>query len=210
MGDTFHKLREAIRQSGKQAVVAKVIATDPGLLTADVTIEGESIVRERIPLRIFNDSGGLGMAFVPKVGSQVIVGFIDGSESRPGVIKVQEWDIYIMRKGPADMPAFELVVDSNNQIFLRRGENFRLAVERDDRISLESGSTYNLEIAANGKLTFKTVADVLVECVNAKVKASGNIDLGESGTGVHTQQSMPMCFVTAAPIPCSQTVKAKM
>jgi len=67
-------------------------------------------------------------------------------------------------------------------------------------------------IDQEGKIELKTENDIEITCENCKVNASGNIDLGENGAGVVTgglQGTMPTCFVTGAPIPCSATVKAK-
>jgi len=69
-----------------------------------------------------------------------------------------------------------------------------------------------IEIDKDGKVKVASDADVEIACVNCEVKASGTIDLGENGAGVVTggpQGTMPVCFVTGAPIPCSATVKAK-
>lgn len=67
-------------------------------------------------------------------------------------------------------------------------------------------------IDQSGKVIVESKSDVEVSCVNCSVKASGTIDLGENGAGVVTggpQGTLPVCFVTGAPIPCSATVKAK-
>jgi hypothetical protein len=69
-----------------------------------------------------------------------------------------------------------------------------------------------IKIDGQGKIEVQTDKDIEIVCVNCKVKASGNIDLGESGAGVITggpKGTLPACFVTGAPIPCSATVKAK-
>lgn len=67
-------------------------------------------------------------------------------------------------------------------------------------------------IDASGKVVVESQADVSISCVNCSVKASGKIDLGENGAGVVTggpEGTMPVCFVTGAPIPCSATVSSK-
>ena len=69
-----------------------------------------------------------------------------------------------------------------------------------------------IKIDAAGKIVMESNSDVEITCVNCKVNASGNIDLGEGGAGVLTGGAtgvMPVCFVTGAPMPCSATVKAK-
>lgn len=69
-----------------------------------------------------------------------------------------------------------------------------------------------IKIDQEGKIEIQTDKDIDITCENCKVTASGNIDLGENGAGVITggpQGTLPTCFVTGAPIPCSATVKAK-
>ena len=69
-----------------------------------------------------------------------------------------------------------------------------------------------IRIDQDGKIEVASDADVEIICENCKVTASGNIDLGENGAGVVTggpQGTLPVCFITGAPIPCSATVKAK-
>ena len=69
-----------------------------------------------------------------------------------------------------------------------------------------------IKIDQEGKIEVETVNDIEIKCENCKVNASGNIDLGENSAGVITggpQGTLPACFVTGAPIPCSATVKAK-
>ena len=69
-----------------------------------------------------------------------------------------------------------------------------------------------IRIDQEGKIELQTDKDIEITCENCKVTASGDIDLGENGAGVITggpQGTLPACFVTGAPIPCSATVKAK-
>ena len=69
-----------------------------------------------------------------------------------------------------------------------------------------------IRIDQEGKIEVQTDKDIEIVCENCKVTASGNIDLGENGAGIITggpQGTLPVCFVTGAPIPCSATVKAK-
>ena len=69
-----------------------------------------------------------------------------------------------------------------------------------------------IKIDQAGKIEVETEVDIEVTCENCKVNANGNIDLGENGSGVVTggpNGSLPVCFVTGAPILCSATVKAK-
>lgn len=64
-------------------------------------------------------------------------------------------------------------------------------------------------IDSEGKVQIESDSNIELSCVNCDLKASGKINLGEDGAGVVTNNQMPVCFVTGAPIPCSATVKAK-
>ncbi len=69
-----------------------------------------------------------------------------------------------------------------------------------------------IKIDQAGKIEVETDVDIEITCKDCKVNASGNIDLGENGAGIVTggpAGTLPACFVTGAPIPCSATVKAK-
>ena len=66
-----------------------------------------------------------------------------------------------------------------------------------------------IKIDVGGKITVEADGDVEITCANCKINASGNIDLGEGGAGVLTTAMLPACLVTGAPIPHSNTVKAK-
>ncbi len=81
-----------------------------------------------------------------------------------------------------------------------------------DGLLLIEAEKARIKIDQDGKIEVETVNDIEITCENCKVNAIGNIDLGENGAGVVTggpQGSLPACFVTGAPIPCSATVKAK-
>jgi len=81
-----------------------------------------------------------------------------------------------------------------------------------DGILLIEGEKARIKIDQDGKIEVQTDKDIEITCENCKVTASGNIDLGENGAGVVTsgpRGTLPVCFVTGAPIPCSATVKAK-
>ncbi len=69
-----------------------------------------------------------------------------------------------------------------------------------------------IKIDQEGKIEVETANDIEITCENCIVNASGNIDLGENGAGIVTggpAGTLPVCFVTGAPIPCSATVNAK-
>ena len=81
-----------------------------------------------------------------------------------------------------------------------------------DGVLLIEAEKARIKIDMDGKIEIETVKDIEIKCENCKVSASGKIDLGSNGAGVVTggpTGTLPVCFVTGAPIPCSATVKAK-
>ena len=87
-----------------------------------------------------------------------------------------------------------------------------LPYQGPDGVLLIEAEKARIRIDQEGKIEVQTDKDIEINCENCKVTASGNIDLGENGAGIITggpQGTLPACFVTGAPIPCSATVKAK-
>ena len=81
-----------------------------------------------------------------------------------------------------------------------------------DGVLLIEAEKARIKIDMEGKIEVETMNNLEIKCENCKISASGNIDLGENGAGVVTggpTGTLPVCFVTGAPIPCSATVKAK-
>jgi len=140
----FDKLRKAIKSSGKHLIVATAISTDSALLTADVVFEGEQITREKIPLRIFSDESGLGVAFIPKLQSEVLIGFVNGAEDRPQVLKVQEWDKLIIRK---ETPGLEIIIDSDNKVDFIKESGFQFTIDSDDKVTIGNADRVEHKIA---------------------------------------------------------------
>ena len=81
-----------------------------------------------------------------------------------------------------------------------------------DGMLLIEAEKARIKIDMDGKIEVETVKDLEIKCENCTLSASGKIDLGANGAGVVTggpAGTLPVCFVTGAPIPCSATVKAK-
>jgi len=133
MKEGIKKLKKVITEEGGKTVVATVEAYDSQLLTCDVVFEGEDIIREKIPLRIFNDEDGLGVAFVPSVDSEVLVTFIGDNENQPQVIKVQKWDYTILKRS-----GLEIIIDKENNISATT--NGKLTVKADKFIVMNNES----------------------------------------------------------------------
>jgi hypothetical protein len=141
----FDEIKKAIENNGRHVVAAKVVATDPALLTADVIFEGEQVTREKVPIRIFtDDDGGLGVGWIPKVGSDVLVAFIDGVENRPQIIKVQQWDQLIIKKGAAGNQDIEITIDSDNKIDLRKASGFQFTIDAQEKVSIGNTPSHKL------------------------------------------------------------------
>jgi hypothetical protein len=144
MVDVFAELRRAIEFKGKPLAIARVVATDAGSMTADIIIEGERVVRAKAALRIFNDADNLGVALIPAIDSEVLIGFVDGQEARPQVLKVQHWDRLIMRKGPADNPLMEITIDSANKVDLRKASGFQFTIDSEDKVAIGNAPSHKL------------------------------------------------------------------
>jgi len=152
----FQEIRKAIEQSGHHTIAATVISADPEMMTVNVKLEGEDVIREKIPIRIFNDEGGLGIGFIPKVESEVLVAFVNGAENRPQVIKVQEWEWMIARKGAGDT-LVEFVIDNENKISLRRGSDLEMTIDENTRVDLRKSSGFQFTIDADDKVSIGNV-----------------------------------------------------
>jgi hypothetical protein len=137
--DALMKLRETLANSGKQVVIATVKSADTARLTCNVVFDGEKIVRENIPLRIYNDDGALGFAVVPRVGSEVLVVFVRGKEGQPRIIGVQEWDQIIIRK-----PRFEIVINSEDEVLLKKKSGFVFTIDKEDKVSIGNMPAHTL------------------------------------------------------------------
>lgn len=106
------------------------------------------------------------------------------------------------------------IVDT--KVYLQAGKTKLTMSCKDEEVLVEAGKSkltikqdgdVVVESEANINITSKT--DTTIKCINCKIDASGNIDLGQGGTGVVTVASHK-CFFTGAPHVGSATVKAKM
>lgn len=171
----------------------------------------------------------IGTAAIPAVGDMVYVSFVRGdvnqpviigrlynNEDRPPVNKAgelliespyQETTSFKMDEdGNINFTAGEttLVLTRDGDVAINSKKKLTIAVEAETEIQ----STGDISIESDGEVKIKVAKDATIECVNSKIKASGNIDLGEGGGGVVTAMTHK-CFITGAPPVASTTVKAK-
>jgi hypothetical protein len=88
-----------------------------------------------------------------------------------------------------------LKIDQNGDIEVRSRDQIKIVTEADTIIQCK-----NCKIKAE--------SEVRIKCKNCNVQASGQIDLGENGAGIVTDQTHK-CFFTGAPPQGSKSVKAK-
>jgi hypothetical protein len=179
----------------------------------------------------------VGMVSAPEVGDLVLISYVGGDanravvvgrlyseKARPPVHEAGEWRVSSPLKGETS-----IAIDKEKSFVITAGKTL-LTVKKDGAIEVQ-GET-DLQIKVKGKaslegesdlsikvkgktsvegesdLAIKVKGKVNLECTDCKVKASGNIDLGEGGAGVITEASHK-CYFTGKPLVPSKTVKAK-
>ena len=136
------------------------------------------------------------LVYVSYVGGDpnrpVIVGRLYSDKASPPIHAEGEWRVESPLAGEAS-----LMIDKDQSIVLTAGKNI-ITIKKDDVI----------EIAGEADLKIEIKGDVNLKCQNAKIDASGDIDLGEGGGGVITDKTHK-CYFTGAPLVGSIKVKAK-
>ncbi len=171
----------------------------------------------------------IGTVAVPNIGDLVLLSFVNGDVNqaivigrlyndadRPPVNNEKEYILEAPYKGSTSVK-----IDGEQSIILSAGETtVTLKKDGDVAVNAKANATIKVEgdttLESKGNVTVKgdsniqvtAKSDATVECVNCKIKASGNIDLGEGGGGVVTNMTHK-CFLTGAPPVGSTTVKAK-
>lgn len=147
----------------------------------------------------------VGMVSAPRAGELVLLSYVGGDPNRPVVVgrfysdevtppvhEADEWRVVAPPGGKTN-----IAIDKDQSVVLTAGENV-LTLKQDDVITLTGKADLKIQVDGNVEL----------ECQDCKVKASGNIDLGESGSGVITEKSHK-CYFTGEALKGSQSVKAK-
>jgi phage baseplate assembly protein gpV len=147
----------------------------------------------------------LGMASAPAVGDLVLVSYVGGDANRPIVVG----RLYSADKHPPVHAEHEWRVESP-----LAGET-SIAIDKDASVVITAGDTVvtvkksdSVELRSPADLKIEVDGNVAVKCVDCKIDASGNIDLGEGGGGVITDKTHK-CYFPGAPLVGSPTVKAK-
>ena len=135
----IRELLDSMNKAGKHAVIGTVKAADAEALTCDVVFAGRDIIVEKIPLRIFNDDEGFGTALVPAIGSEALVGFVDGKENQPQVLKVQQWDWWIMRRGE-----LKVMISPDNAFTFKRENGFEFTMTAGGKFLMGNAPAHKL------------------------------------------------------------------
>jgi phage baseplate assembly protein gpV len=147
----------------------------------------------------------IGMASAPAEGDLVLLSYVGGDPNRPIVVgrlysdqknppvhEANEWKVVSKTDGETS-----IAIDKDESVVVTAGETV-VTVKKGDTVSIKGPKDLKIEVDGN----------VEVKCVDCKVDASGNIDLGTGGGGVITDKTHK-CYFTGAPLVGSQTVKAK-
>jgi phage baseplate assembly protein gpV len=147
----------------------------------------------------------VGMVSAPRVGELVLLSYVGGDPNRPIVVgrlysdevnppvhEADEWRVVAPPGGKTS-----IAIDKDQSIVLTAGENL-LTLKQDDVITIQGKADLTIQVDGNVEL----------KCTDCKVDASGNIDLGSSGSGVITEKSHK-CYFTGEALKGSQSVKAK-
>lgn len=175
----------------------------------DITLRPGGLALTRVPIA----TPHLGLISAPRVGDLVLVTYIDGDVHRP---------VITGRLHSDEVPA-PIHADDELWLSMPPAHTTRLGFTKAGAVLVQAGKTTlqldpdgavaitgetELKIQLKADATLKTDATLAIHCTDAKIHASGNIDLGEGGHGVITTASHK-CFITGKPLVGSATVKAK-
>ncbi len=210
MSDLMHILRAIVREEMKAlrlGDIAVVTATMPHAdgdahnYECSVKLREQGLELRKVPIA----TPHIGMASAPREGDLVYVSYVGGDPNRPIVVgrlysdkanppvhAADEWRVESPLAGEAS-----LAIDKDQSLVLTAGKNV-VTIKKDGAI----------EVTGEADLKVEVKGDVQIKCTNAKIDASGDIDLGEGGGGVITDKTHK-CYFTGAPLVGSITVKAK-
>ncbi len=191
----------------------------------NVKLKNSDLELRKVPIA----TNHIGTVAIPNVNDLVIISFIAGDVNQPIIIgrlyndedrpPVNKENEYILEAPYGGTTSIK--IDENEDIILTAGET-TITLKKDGDLLVNSRADTKITVTGNTSLECKgdtliksdkninitAKSDTTVECVNCKIKASGNIDLGESGGGVVTEMTHK-CYITGAPPIASATVKAK-
>lgn len=122
----------------------------------------------------------------------IVVGRLYSDQSRPPVHEADEWRVEAVLSKETSM-----AMDKQGAVILKAGGT-KLTLEKDGHVKVDGKQDLKIEVKGN----------VSVSCVDCKLDASGNIDLGNGGSGIITVDSHK-CYFTGESLVGSRTVKAK-
>ncbi|WP_257456347.1 hypothetical protein [Archangium lipolyticum] len=147
----------------------------------------------------------IGMVSAPRAGELVLISYVGGDANRPIVAgrlysdevnppvhEADEWRVVAPPGGTTS-----IAIDKDQSIVFTAGENV-VTIKQDDVITIQGKADLTIQVDGNVEL----------KCQDCKIDASGNIDLGSSGSGVITEKSHK-CYFTGEALKGSQSVKAK-
>lgn len=210
MTDLMHVLRAVIREELRTlrlGDIAVVTATMPHAdgdehnYECNVKLREQGLELRNVPIT----TPHIGMVSAPREGDLVLISYVGGDPDRPIVVG----RLYSDKAGPPVHAADEWRVETPLE------GRTSLAIDKDQSVVITAGKTIItikqddvIEIVGESDLKLEVKGDVNIKCSNAKIDASGNIDLGEGGGGVITDKTHK-CYFTGAPLVGSPTVKAK-
>jgi hypothetical protein len=147
----------------------------------------------------------VGMVSAPEAGELVLVAYVGGDPNRP----VVAGRFYSEKARPPLHEAKEW------RLAAPPGGTTSIAIDKEESVVVTAGATVvtvrkdgNVEVKGKADLKVEVKGKVEITCTDCKIDASGNIDLGDGGAGVITEQSHKCYFTGKALVP-SKTVKAK-
>ncbi|GBC61352.1 hypothetical protein DENIS_2312 [Desulfonema ishimotonii] len=191
----------------------------------NVRLKNNDLELRKVPMA----TDHIGTVKIPEVGDLVMVSFINGNlnqpvitgrlydeENRPPLSVEKEYVVQNPYGGTTlikidkdmniSLTAGEtgLTLNADGSVVLQSADALEISVEGEAKVSVKG----NVALETDGDAQVKAGGNAVLECTDAAIKASGNIDLGESGGAVVTNMTHK-CFITGAPPVGSTTVKAK-
>ena len=175
----------------------------------DISLRHGGLALTRVPIA----TPHVGMVSPPRVGDIVLLTYVDGDVNRPVITGRLYSDVAPPPVHEDDELWISMPPEHRTQIAFKKDGSLLIAagkttitVAQDGAVALV-GET-DLQITVKGNASVKADGNVELSCADAKIKASGTIDLGEGGHGVITTGSHK-CYITGKPLVGSATVKAK-
>jgi phage baseplate assembly protein gpV len=176
-------------------------ANDANNFECNVKLREGALELRKVPIA----TPHIGMASAPQQGELVLLSYVDGDPNRAVVVgrlysekanpplhEAKEWTLAAPFGGKTS-----IVIDKEESVIITAGDTV-VTVKKDG----------NLEIKGKADLKIEAEGNVSLKCKDCKIDASGNIELGDGGSGVITEQSH-RCYFTGKPLKPSKSVKAK-